>query len=493
MKSEDNRNGNEQVLDSELFATLISANAAWPESARQQMTAMIDQIVATDKNILSRISTGQSTAAKAGFVAEELHAETHNLDAILQRKAGRAFTDQSAEWQQTGLKGNDGLADLVVVEDGRVVHKAQSKYYQNAEKTANAMREAKDGVSKYRDADSMIAPSDQVNPSEGEQSVADAAKRTRLKNAETRPDVADAAEHVEKKVTATLKSDSGESRPLTKKEAEAVAKDSAEGRKVRKTYQRRYKTASTVQKMSGAASSAAAISAIMSGTLNTIQYLRLVREGKIDRDVAVKGIVRNTATASADSALKAAAATGAVSVVTDLSAGTVAQQAFSGMAGTTVVAGGAICTVDAIECLVSVAAGKMAPAEMETRLGKDAMQLAVAGFGSQVGLGVAASLGATAGFAPFAAGLAGAMIAGTAITIAIDNHIEKPYQEVMANARALATASYVMKETAEAMAYGQQAFACFIEMDAALDAATTEQTKRIDRAGDAMRDAIDRL
>jgi len=56
--------------------------------------------------------------------------------------------------------------------------------------------------------------------------------------------------------------------------------------------------------------SAAGIAAVMAGTLNTVQYLRLVREGKITPGQAVEGIIKNTAAASADSAPKASYAPG---------------------------------------------------------------------------------------------------------------------------------------------------------------------------------------
>ncbi len=490
------QNGDRQVIDDRLLATLTAANAAWPESARKQMMDMVEQIARSNKNIGDRLANNQGIDFKKGFIAEEIHAETHNLDAILQNKTGRAITGEySEEWKNLAMRGNDPVSDIAVVKDGKIVHKAQSKYYKNAEQTANELRRIDKNTEKikYQDVDSMIAPSDQINPTDGKRSVTEEARRTRLKNIENRPQVAEAAKNVEEKTRATLKTESGKSMPLTEAEAKAVAKDGAKGRKIRKAYQGKYKTASTLQQMKGAAVSAAAISAIISGTLNTVQYLRLVREKKITPEGAVQGIVKNTAASAGDSALKAAAAAGAISTVTRISAGTVAQQAFNGIAGTALVAGGAICAVDAIQCMVAVAAGKMTPADLENRLGKNVLQLGVAGLGSHIGLGVASSLGVTAGFAPLAAGLAGAMIAGTAITIAIENNIEKPYREAINNNLNLAIAGYVMTNTAEAMSYGQKGFASLIELDAAIDAATNEQLNKVDQAGDEMWNAIDRL
>ena len=60
----------------------------WPTSAAEQMSKIIDQCRLTDKILTTdgRIAGNAPLATRAGFVAEEVHAETFNLDAILKGK-----------------------------------------------------------------------------------------------------------------------------------------------------------------------------------------------------------------------------------------------------------------------------------------------------------------------------------------------------------------------------------------------------------------------
>ncbi len=480
-------------IDNRLLASLIGANAAWPESARQQMMAMVDQISKSNTYIQKIIGTESSVPSKAGFVAEEMHAETFNLDSILQRKTAQAVTDNYEQWADHGFEVNDRTADIAIVDGQATLSKTQVKYYQDSRATANAMREIRDGEPHYTDADSFIGPSDQIHPTDGNPSVADIARQTRLKNADTRPDVAEAAGRVEERATDRLEYDGIQSRPTTKAEAHEVAKDSDTGREIRQDYQNDYMTKSTLQQMQRAAATAAGIAAVISGTLNTMQYLKLVREGKLPTGEAVRAIVKNTAVASADSALKAAAATGAVSVVMRLSADTVAQQAVNSMLGRSGVAGAAVCAVDLIECLVLVAAGKMTLAELETRTGKNILQTAGGVLGSSMGLSIASSLGVTAGFAPVLAGVAGGLVVGVAVTIAIENGIERPYREVMTNTASLTVAGYAMREATESLAIAQEAFAVFLAADDAVARRAASQLVRVEVAGTDMKRAIERL
>jgi len=485
-----NKGKHDQPIDGFVLGRIAAANTFWPDSANQQMMAMVDEIARRSDYIQDIIGTAQSTPIKGGFVAEQLHAETYNLQKIIENKLARAITDRDPEFSTFGFRYNDPTTDIAIVDGGNVTHKAQVKYYQDSQNTANAMRETRDGIHRYENADSFIGPSDQVHPQDGSPSIADVAHRAKLKNAETRPDVAEAAERVEHCVTDRA---DGSSRPFSKHETHQVAKNSHEGQELRKDYQDGYMTKSTIQQMQRAAASAAGIAAIMAGTLNTVRYLQLVREGKITTSDAVVGIIKNTSVTAADSALKAGVAAGAVSVATRLSAETVAAQTVSSMVGKSGIAGAAVCTVDFIECMVMVAAGKMTPAEMETRTGKNVLQTTAGIWGSSIGISVATSLGVTAGLATFMAGMAGGMIAGIAVSIAIENHIEKPYREIMMNTEILAETVAVMCSTAEAFSIGQKAFSAFLIEDAKLNNLTNNQLILVGKAGDRMKTAIDRL
>ncbi len=478
-------------IDARLMGNLAAANAAWPKFAQDQMLKMVDEIAARNDYIQKITGTNQTIPIKGGFVAEEIHTETFNLDAILQNKTARALTDRDPAWP---LGANHPSTDSIVVENGKTVITIQHKNYGTSEATAKAMREVRpDRTQRYDGVDVFVGPKDQVHPTDGTLSIQDELGHTQMRESDSRPHVADAAEYVKDRVNDKIQHDGIESRPTTLDEAREVAKDTPEGKEVRQDYHDGYMDRSTLQQMGMAAAGAAAISAIIAGTLSTAQYLKLVKEGKITRAEAVRGIIKTTAVASADSALKAAAAAGAVSVVTRLAPQLVAQQAMKGMLVRGGVGGAAICAIDAIECMVLVAVGKMTPAQMETRVGKNIFQTGGAVFGSSIGVSVATALGATAGLVPILAGMAGALVAGLAVTIAIENGIEKPYREVIANTTALVAAGDAMRDCAEAMAYGQMVFVGFLVVDADLDQRTAVQIGVLDQLGDDMKKAIQRI
>jgi len=478
-------------IDARLIGSLTAANVAWPNAAQDQMLKMVEQIATRDKHVQGIIGTNWRIPDKAGLVFEEIHAETFNLESILQDKTARALTDRNQDWT---LGKNHPSTDTVIVEGGKIVRTVQDKAFRTAEETAKAMRRLDpDGTHHYKGVDEFVGPSDQVHPTDGTQSIQDVLSETQKREAGSRPHVEEAAEYVSGRVTDRLEHDGIESRPTTLREARDVARDNPEGQEMRQGYQDTYMDKSTLQQMGKAAAGAAAISAIIAGTLSTAQYLKLVKAGKISQADAVIGIVKNTAVASADSALKAAAAAGAVSVVTRLAPQLVAQQAMKGMLVRSGVGGAAICAVDAIQCMVLVALGKMTPSQMETRVGKNIFQTGGAVFGSSIGVSVAASFGATVGLAPVLAGMAGALVAGLAVTIAIENGVEKPYREVIANTTALVAAGDAMRGFAGAMVYGQRMFAGFLVADVEMDHRTAKVLTEIDQLGDDMERAIQRI
>ncbi len=106
----------------------------FPSAAREQMAQMVETIARADENIAGRLATNQKIDVKGGFIAEEFHAETYNLDAILKGDSSRAITDRyKTEWHEQGLKGNDN-PDIVIIENGEIVVKAQSKYMKTPKK-----------------------------------------------------------------------------------------------------------------------------------------------------------------------------------------------------------------------------------------------------------------------------------------------------------------------------------------------------------------------
>ncbi len=146
------------------FSRLGAIQPIFPVNAKVEMAKMVEQIFKTDDNLAKIINSNWSKDVKAGFAAEEMLKETRNLNAILQGKESRAFTSRDPEWNGTGLKGNDPVVDIAGIDkNGNVVYKAQSKFYKTAEETAKQMREVKDGVPKYQNADSLIGPEEQIS------------------------------------------------------------------------------------------------------------------------------------------------------------------------------------------------------------------------------------------------------------------------------------------------------------------------------------------
>jgi len=415
----------------------------WPQSAANQMGKIVEQCRLTDTIMATdaRISGGAPLATRAGFVAEELHAETFNLDAILKDKDVRAFTDR---YSNSPLGTNDPVNDIAIVKDGQQVQGAQLKYYKTGQKTANAFREyGSDGKPHYQETDSMVCPSDQLSD------VKDAARKTEIKNQETRPQVSEAAREVQKKVTDRLKEDGAESRPVTKKEAETIAKGGDEGKGTHRRIQDKYKTASTLQQSAKAAAGAAVVTTVIAGTINTVNCLNKVNKGQMSPAEAVKYILKNTAIAASDSALKAAGATAAVSITArslpQLFSGTALQTNFA----TGAVGGAAVCAIDLAECLVMVSAGKMTWEQLEERTGKNIFQTGAGVVGASIG----GTLGSVAGpIGTMAGAMIGGMITSVAATVAIENHIEKPFKETMMNTQHLVDTEMAMKNSIEFLA-----------------------------------------
>lgn len=424
----------------------------WPQAAANQMGKLVEQCRLTDTIMATdaRISGGAPLATRAGFVAEELHAETFNLDAILKDKDVRAFTDR---YSNSPLGTNDPVNDIAIVKDGQQVQGAQSKYYKTGQKTANAFREyGSDGKPHYQETDSMVCPSDQLSD------VKDAAHKTEIKNQETRPQVSEAAKEVQKKVTDRLKEDGVESRPVTKKEAETIAKGGDEGKGAHRKIQNKYKNASTIQQTAKAAAGAAALTTVIAGTINTISCLCKVNKGEMAPAEAVKYILKNTAIAASDSALKAAGATAAVSLTArslpELFAGSALRANFA----TGAVGGAAVCAIDLVECLVMVAAGRMSWKELETRTGKNLFQTGSGVVGATIG----GTLGSVAGpIGTMAGAMIGGMITSVATTVAIENHIEKPFRETMANMQSLKDIETIMSNAIAYLNSGSEAMDAF--------------------------------
>ena len=286
-KKVDNGGCDSQALN---LGSLAAVNQHFPESARKEMAEIVEQIARTDTNLAKILGQGQTLPRRIGFAAEELHAESFNLDAIMKGKAYRALTDRYAEWKtQLGMQGNDVVSDLVVRDsNGTLGNRAQLKYYATAKKTANTMRQLDEsGNLRYGQADSLIGPKDQVAPLNNKSSITDYAERARVKNTTTRPQVSRAAQNVKDKVTDRLKYDDVASEPTTRKEVGQMMQGKGPGAQKRKALHTDAMNPSMTRHMIYAAGSAAAVGAVMGGVVSTVRCCDLLRQGLITEEEAV--------------------------------------------------------------------------------------------------------------------------------------------------------------------------------------------------------------
>lgn len=487
------------------FSQLGETNPVFTLQAKTEMANMVEQIARTNTNLEAISGTNQTTAVKAGFGAEELHAESYNLDAILNGSDARASTDKYPEWGDLGLKTNDTPDIVVAKKDGEIVHQSQSKYYRNSEKTANAMREIKDGKIKYEDMDSLLGPSDQINPTDGSKSVAEEAHQTVLKESgpDGRKNVEEAAKIVEERATDKIEAEGNKSTPISKKEAEDAVKNPKTSKKKVK-IEKKYQDASTVKQMKNAAKGAATISAIMSGSYNVVHYCNLVKQGKISEKEAVYKILAETSASAADSAVKASVTTGIQSTIIRYSSKEVveklAEQSLKGMMRSNVVTIGVVSGIDAIKDLVRLGAGKITKEEFYERQGKGILNTGVGVTGGSVGFSVgsatAMSLGYSAGSTGLivmgtVGGIAGGLIAGLAMQIAIENHIEKTYYDLLKNTNELKESLQVLQNASKSIFQGQLLFEEFLKEDRKLDENFAIISNEIKISGQKMSSAID--
>ena len=427
----------------------VSLCPIWTVQAADKAGRMLTEIGQANAILTKVSSTAQNAAIKGGFAAETWHAESFNLDAILKDKDVRAFTDNFAN---TPLGRNDMIHDIVVMRGDDPLLGAQLKYFKNAEATQKAFRSTKDGVHAYKDSDLFLGPSDQI------EGVRLSAERDVLRNQQTRPQVSQAAEKVRDNTSGQLDVDGVQSTSLSKREAEHLGTASKTGQELHDNMQTGYLNKATVQQSLRAAGSAAVITTVIAGSINTFQYIKQVKDGQITAEQATLRILENTVIAAGDSALKAGVVNASVSVAARSMPGLFTGTLFQRSLANGGVAGAAVCAVDLVQCLVLFSAGKMSAQEMETRTGKNLFQTGAGVVGASVG----ATVGAIGGPAGALVGsLIGGLITTLALNIAVDNHIEKEFQLTLASTEQMVGSAMGMHEALEYLQVSQQFYADF--------------------------------
>jgi hypothetical protein len=492
------------------FEQAASLHPIFPNAAREQMAKMVEEISITN-NILHGsdgssgiLNTEQSFQIRGGNAAEEFHAHTFNMDSILHDNDARAYTDRREPWYEHEyggkLLGKNDNTDIVITKDGKVIKSHQLKYNKNAESTAGEMSHVAGDRPKYDKNDRYVAPSDQV------EGIKEQSNENIRKNIERDGDPArrEAYRQTRDKVDATITDGESSSTELTKKEANELGKGNT---KKIEEIENSYQTQSTLQQMGKAAVGAAAMSAVVSGSINTVRYIQLAREGKLTGDEAALKIVGETVAAAADSAVKASANAGVQSLmvrygsekaVTEV----LAKQGLKAMIKSNAVTVGVVCAVDAVKDLVRLGMGDINKEEFFERQGKSVLQTSAGVVGGSLGVAgastVSVALGASVGgtamtVASVVGGLSGGIIGGLAMTLAIENGIEKPYRDLVRTTGLLQEAARELERVSQTVFMGQVLFSKYIERDLLLEEDLLEQFERIDRAGLEALDAINKI
>ena len=158
------------------------------------------------KNVLSQAERYKNNtfASRNGFVAEEVHVGSFNIDSAIKRSGLKAISEKN---------GNHG--DYRILKNGRTVAKGEFKHYSTAEQTENAMRG-------YSNRD-LVGPKDQI------ETIKKVAKKKAMKNVTTRPKVAKEHRMVGRKATDAIRKDGVSSRPKTLKQTRRITKKADKG------------------------------------------------------------------------------------------------------------------------------------------------------------------------------------------------------------------------------------------------------------------------
>lgn len=311
----------------------------------QQINEAIDQLA---KSINEHPHLNLDVEQFKGFVAEEMHAGTFNIDAIRQGSAHRAWTLQQNGYATVDVETNFGMS--------------YSLKYSNTAKDAENLQAALNpdtGAPKYQGQERLIAA----------EQVEDAkywAHRRGLKDIESRPDVShshmETEEHLVRKIT---DGEGIESKELSIKESKQIAKEAKDGGfdpekhgyckdplldEVRIDYMNR------AMKAGLTAAAISAITQIVPELYKAIDYL--IKHGEIDL-VGLKKSGKNVISASGEAFLRGSIAYGVEMAIQEGMLGEALTQVNPSVVGV-----GVTVILGTIKDSIMVAAGKMTTKEM---------------------------------------------------------------------------------------------------------------------------------
>ena len=217
-------------------------------------------------------------ASQTGFVAEEVHIGSFNINSAFKRSSLKAVKEKN------GCHG-----DYKILKGKKVVAKGEFKHYNTAEQTENAMRG-------YDNRD-LIGPKDQV------EDIKKIARKKYLKNKTTRPKVAKEHKIVEKKVKNSIKKENVSSKAKTLKEQRKITKKAVKGKVEAKDILPDFKDSLAGSIKSGAiegAKTGATIGGLFSATSNILE----VSNGKKEMKEALIDTTKDIAISAVDSGIK---------------------------------------------------------------------------------------------------------------------------------------------------------------------------------------------
>ena len=175
----------------------------------QQINSAIDELA---RNINEHPGLNLGVEQLKGFIAEEMHAGTFNIDAVMKGSEHRAWTLQETGYGSVDIDTNFG--------------KTYSSKYANVAKDAEsyqAVLNRDTGAPKYEGQELLIA-GEQVDEARSW------AHRRMLKDIENRPQVSESHAYAEEHLTGKITDGEGvESRELSIKESKQIAKEAKKG------------------------------------------------------------------------------------------------------------------------------------------------------------------------------------------------------------------------------------------------------------------------
>lgn len=253
-------------------------------------------------------------------------------------------------------------------------------------------------------------------------------------------------------------------------------------------------------------SGAAAIGAIMNGAANSLVYIEQARNGQINGKEALVKIIGETVASAADSALKAAGETGRQILrekygSEEAAIQAVAEQGIGLLVEKFPLAKNGAPLLDSLKQLAGAGAAALSN---QTSMGDSGPLIVNASDSVNQNIGKIAGNGACElvktkfpnlfhALPKHPAILAADIVAALASGIAVQNHIERPFKDLVANTTNLKEAAAELDRVSQSVFQKQILFTKFLETDIAKENQLQASLRRVDEAGKTALEAISKI